>query len=104
MCQGIGQKVRRQAEEVYHVGPRDQTYIVKIGSKSLYLLSHLASPSSGSPACHVTCWVDQVGLELIRDLPASISRVVGLKVFTIMPGFFLVILKCFLAGHSGTHL
>jgi hypothetical protein len=39
-----------------------------------------------SPGCPGTHSVDQAGLEL-RDLPASASRVLGLKVCTTMPGF-----------------
>jgi hypothetical protein len=39
-----------------------------------------------SPGCPGTHSVDQAGLEL-RNLPASASRVLGLKVFATMPGF-----------------
>jgi hypothetical protein len=38
--------------------------------------------SSGCPGTH---FVDQAGLEL-RNLPASASRVLGLKVYANMPG------------------
>ena len=33
-----------------------------------------------NPGCPGTCSVDQAGLELTRDLPASASQVLGLKV------------------------
>jgi hypothetical protein len=39
-----------------------------------------------SPDCPGTQSVDQAGLEL-RNLPASASRVLGLKVCTTMPGW-----------------
>jgi hypothetical protein len=38
-----------------------------------------------SPGCPGTCFVDQAGLEL-RNLPASASRVLGLKACVITPG------------------
>jgi hypothetical protein len=38
-----------------------------------------------SPGCPGTHFVDQAGLEL-RNLPASASQVLGLKVCTTMPG------------------
>jgi hypothetical protein len=38
-----------------------------------------------SPGCPGTHSVDQAGLEL-RNLPASASRVLGLKAFTTTPG------------------
>jgi hypothetical protein len=38
-----------------------------------------------SPGCPGTHFVDQAGLEL-RNLPASASRVLGLKACTTMPG------------------
>jgi hypothetical protein len=38
-----------------------------------------------SPGCPETHFVDQAGLEL-RNLPASASQVLGLKVCTTMPG------------------
>jgi hypothetical protein len=48
-----------------------------------------------SPGCPGTHFVDQAGLEL-RNLPASASRVLGLKVCATMPGFF-----CLLVGWLG---
>jgi hypothetical protein len=40
-----------------------------------------------SPGCPGTHSVDQAGLEL-RNLPASVSRVLGLKVCITTPGFY----------------
>jgi hypothetical protein len=40
-----------------------------------------------SPGCPGTHFVDQAGLQL-RNLPASASRVLGLKAFATMPGSF----------------
>jgi hypothetical protein len=51
-----------------------------------------------SPGCPETHCVDQAVLEL-RNLPASASRVLGLKACAFMPGFKLVhILLCLLNG------
>jgi hypothetical protein len=51
-----------------------------------------------SPGCPGTHFVDQAGLEL-RDLPASASQVLGLKVCATTPStqilFLMVVLKCF---------
>jgi hypothetical protein len=41
-----------------------------------------------SPGCPGTHFVDQAGLEL-RNLPASASRVLGLKVYATTPGLNL---------------
>jgi hypothetical protein len=46
-----------------------------------------------SPNCPGTRFVDQAGLEL-RNLPASASRVQGLKVCATMPGSLLYFLRC----------
>jgi hypothetical protein len=43
-----------------------------------------------SPGCPGTHSVDQAGLEL-RNLPASASRVLGLKVYATMPGGFFLL-------------
>jgi hypothetical protein len=42
-----------------------------------------------SPGCPGTHFVDQAGLEL-RNLPASASRVLGLKACATMPGYYMV--------------
>jgi hypothetical protein len=42
--------------------------------------------SLDSPGCSGTNSVDQTDFEL-RDLPASVSRVLGLKVYSTMPSF-----------------
>jgi hypothetical protein len=74
----------------------------------LYLVSYLSSPSFFvclfvwdrvslySPGCPGTYFVDQAGLEL-RNPPASVSRVLGLKACTTTPGlsspsFFVIFL------------
>jgi hypothetical protein len=44
-----------------------------------------------SPGCPGTHFVDQAGLEL-RNLPASASRVLGLKASTTTPGNYLIFL------------
>ena len=46
-----------------------------------------------SPDCPGTHFVDQAGLEL-RNLPASASRVLGLKAFATTPGRVEVIVSC----------
>jgi hypothetical protein len=46
-----------------------------------------------SPGCLGTHFVDQVGLEL-RNLPASASRVLGLKACATMSGLYFCILIC----------
>jgi hypothetical protein len=46
-----------------------------------------------SPGCPGTHSVDQAGLEL-RNLPASASRVLGLKAHTTTPGLHLVLCIC----------
>jgi hypothetical protein len=43
-----------------------------------------------SPGCSGTHFVDQAGLEL-RNLPASASQVLGLKVCATTPGFVFVL-------------
>jgi hypothetical protein len=48
-----------------------------------------------SPGCPGTHFVDQAGLEL-RNLPASASRVLGLKACATMLSFCLIILTNFL--------
>jgi hypothetical protein len=57
---------------------------------SIYLFIYLFIFETGflcSPGCPGTHFVDQAGLEF-RNLPASASRVLRLKVCAIMPGFF----------------
>jgi hypothetical protein len=50
------------------------------------------SVSLYSPGCPGTHFVDQAGLEL-RNLPASASRVLGLKAWATKPGSTLFILN-----------
>jgi hypothetical protein len=50
-----------------------------------FFLAFWDSVSLYSPGCPVTHFVDQAGLEL-RNLPASASRVLGLKACTTTPG------------------
>jgi hypothetical protein len=60
----------------------------------LFVLFFETRVSLCSPGCHGTLFVDQAGLEL-RNLPASASKVLGLKVCATTPGlffFFLTIL------------
>jgi hypothetical protein len=55
---------------------------------SIYLFIYLVfrdSVSLYSPGCPGTHFVDQAGLEL-RNLPASVSQVLGLKACATMPG------------------
>ena len=47
-----------------------------------------------NPGCPGTYSVDQAGLKL-RDLPASASQVLGLKVYSAMPGWFRGFLKIY---------
>ena len=46
-----------------------------------------------SPGCPETHFVDQAGLEIHRNLPASASRMLGLKACTTTPGFFFFFLR-----------
>jgi hypothetical protein len=67
---------------------KELTDVIDIFLKSVFFVSTSASSSSSffqdrfslcSPGCLETHFVDQAGLKL-RDLPASASRVLGLKV------------------------
>lgn len=50
VCHSMCVKVSKQPEvavpSIHYVGPRDQTQIMKLGSKPFYPLSHLDNPSS----------------------------------------------------------
>jgi hypothetical protein len=61
----------------------------------LFLLVFRDRVSLCSPGCPGTHFVDQAGLEL-RNLPASASRVLGLKACATTPGFCLL---TFLSEH-----
>jgi hypothetical protein len=69
-----GQRYRRY-RELFHLFIYLFIYLVFRDRVSLY-----------SPGCPGTHFVDQAGLEL-RNLPASASRVLGLKVCATKPGF-----------------
>lgn len=45
-CGGQGTTCRCQLSPFNHVVPRDQTQVIRLGSKHLYPLSHLISPRS----------------------------------------------------------
>jgi hypothetical protein len=60
-------------------------------SKFVFVFVFRDRVSLCSPGCPRTHFVDQTGLEL-RNLPASASQVLGLKVCTTMPGSFLNLL------------
>jgi hypothetical protein len=90
MCTCIQSRVERTTSWVLVL-----IFVCLVGWLVLVFQDRVSLCSSGCPG---TYFVDQAGLEL-RNLPASASRVLGLKACTTTPGliFVLCLFACFLS-------
>ena len=55
----IEDNLRELVFSVHYVGPRDQTHIIRLGGKHLYLVSHLSGPKGTFKPGMVTHIYDQ---------------------------------------------
>lgn len=56
VLQGMQRTTRRHWFLLHHVGPRNQTRIVRLGGQLLYLMSHLVSPALPPPTHKMAFW------------------------------------------------
>jgi hypothetical protein len=83
-------KVRRHGEGEMGLTGRCPQVIQNRSRLILFFFFFLETGFLCSPGCPGTHFVDQAGLKL-RNLPASASRVLGLKAFATTPGIRLTL-------------